>query len=103
VVIITIIIDALLAGLYFFQLNAAESVIYFLGMIIQAVFTVLLLILAVRYRGKKFAVIQPHFFYRNISIRYAIIIFSVIINALVLFLYVLNYLGINDIIFSQFR
>ena len=100
--VIAILIDLITCASYFFQLNSTPSQsLYLLGMILQAFFALILLIIAFTYSGKKFARIQPHLFYRVVSIRYWIILISKLINGAVQFLYVLNYLGINYVVFSN--
>lgn len=91
--IIAILIDVLAAALYYIQ--SGVHGIYLAGSIIQAVFTIALLIITVSYRGKKYAIISPHLFWRNFSFRYAVIVMSMIVNAVLLFLYVLNLTGTN--------
>lgn len=99
---IAIIIDIITAGAYFFQLHNPSEGIYFLGLVVQAVFTLILLVMIFSYHGKRYATIQTVVFMKRLSIRYAIIIFSFLINGAVLFMYVLNYLGTNNLIFSAF-
>ncbi len=70
-------------------------------MIFQGVITLLLLIMIISYKGKKYARVQTEVFVKYVSIRYGIIILSFLMNAIVLFLYVLNYLNINPLIFSR--
>ncbi|EMF0377639.1 hypothetical protein JMQ87_002494 [Enterococcus faecium] len=70
-------------------------------MIFQGVITLLLLIMIISYKGKKYARVQTEIFVKYVSIRYGIIILSFLMNAIVLFLYVLNYLNINPLIFSR--
>lgn len=97
---IAILID--LCTLFFYYLQLSSQNFYLIGLLIQAVCTFVLLIITFTYHGKRFGAIQPNFFYRLFSIRYGIIILSTIINGIVLFLYVLNYLGINNLIFTLF-
>lgn len=92
-----ILIDCLALFMYYIQLQNTN--LHLLGLVVQGVIVLLLLILSFTYQGKRHAKTPP-IGYRYFSIRYAILIFSVLINALVLFLYVLNYLGINDLIFT---
>lgn len=103
---IAILLDIFTAAAYFFQLHNPSTGLYLLGVLVQGVVTVLLLVITFSYRGKRLSrIVTPkNFFgrYRNFSFRYAVIVVSMFINALVLFLYVLNYLGINDLIFSAF-
>ncbi|MEG1504130.1 MAG: hypothetical protein RSC16_07780 [Enterococcus sp.] len=98
---IALLIDLLAFGSYVFQLHNGHSVIYLLGLIIQIIITVLLLIILVGYHGKKYSRFKSEG-YSYLSIRYAIIVFSLILNAIMVFFYVLNYLGINDVVFANF-
>ncbi|MBK4840843.1 hypothetical protein CUZ98_1937 [Enterococcus faecium] len=70
-------------------------------MVFQGVITLLLLVMMLSYKGKRYARIQTKAFVKYVSIRYGIIILSFLVNAIVLFLYVLNYLDINPLIFSR--
>lgn len=98
---IAILIDLLTLGSYFLQLNNGGLMIYLSGMIFQGVMAILLLIIMIGYHGKKYAGYRPEG-YSYLTIRYATIVFSFVINGLVLFLYGLNYFGVNDLIFSSF-
>lgn len=98
---IAILIDLLTMGGYFLQLNSGGPMIYLLGMIFQGVMTIVLLIMLIGYHGKKYSGYRPEG-YSYLTIRYAIIVISFVINGIVLFLYVLNYFGINDLVFSNF-
>lgn len=98
---IAILIDLLTLGGYFLQLNNGGSMIYLSGMIFQGVLTIVLLIIMIAYHGKKYVGYRPEG-YSYFTIRYAIIVFSFVINGIVLFLYGLNYFGVNDLIFSSF-
>ncbi len=98
---IAILFDLVAAAAYFLQLNYQTSGILFIGMIFQGVITLLLLVMMLSYKGKRYALIQTKVFVKYVSIRYGIIILSFLVNAIVLFLYVLNYLDINPLIFSR--
>lgn len=87
-------------ALFFFYIQTQNPNLYLFGLIIQALIVVVLLWLSLTYHGKKYARTPP-IGYRYFSIRFARLIISILINAIVLFLYVLNDLGINDLIFSQ--
>lgn len=92
-----IIIDLLTMGAYFMQVHNPD--LRYIGLIFQGVMVILLLILVFIYRGKKFMNFRPKG-YPYFTIRYAIIVFSFLINGAVLFLYILNYLDINSVVFS---
>lgn len=98
---IAILFDLVAAAAYFLQLNYQTSGILFIGMIFQGVITLLLLVMMLSYKGKRYTRIQTKVFVKYVSIRYGIIILSFLVNAIVLFLYVLNYLDINPLIFSR--
>ncbi|MGG5317879.1 hypothetical protein [Enterococcus sp. AZ072] len=100
--ILAIVIDLITAAVYFLQLRLPFSGVYLLGIVFQVLFTLILLVMSFSYQGKRSAKIQTNPAYHYISIRYALILFSTIIYGLVLFLYVLNFIGVNDLIFSQF-
>lgn len=98
---VAIIIDLITLGAYFLQLNYGSQTIYLFGLIFQVAMTALLLFITLAYHGKRFSRWRPEG-YSYFSIRYAIIVLSFIINGMVLFLYVLNFFGGNDLIFSAF-
>lgn len=98
---IAILIDLLTLGGYFLQLNNARSEFYLLGLIFQGIMTLLLLVIMIGYHGKKYTSYRPEG-YAYFTLRYAIIVVSCLINGVALFLYGLNYFGINDVVFSSF-
>ncbi len=97
---IAILLDVLTAGAYFLQLHHQTESLLLIGLIFQGIITLILFFIMITYKGKRYAKIQTQLFVKYVSIRYGIIIFSFIINAVVLFLYVLNFLDINPIVFS---
>ncbi|MBM7711029.1 hypothetical protein [Enterococcus xiangfangensis] len=99
---LVLLIDLFAALIYFFQLNTQSHSANFVGLIIQTLITLILLVITFKYKGKRYANIQPVFFMKYLSIRYAIIVISTLINLVVLFLYFLNFLGINNVIFAGF-
>lgn len=101
-VVIAIFLDLLSVALYIFQRMApTETPRLILGLVIQALIVLALLVLAFSYRGKRLSQVQPVVAKRILSIRFAVIVISLIIAAVMEFLYVLNYLGVNQLIFSQ--
>lgn len=98
---ITLLIDVLTLGGYFLQLNTGGSTFYLMGLIFQGIMTVLLLFILISYHGKKLTRFRPAG-YLYLTVRYAVILISFLINAIVLFLYGLNYFGINDGVFTNF-
>lgn len=100
-VVIAILLDLLSVALYIFQrLAPTEAPRLISGLVIQALIVLALLVLTFSYRGKRFSQVQPVVAKRILSIRFAIIVISLIIAAAVEFLYVLNYLGVNQLIFA---
>lgn len=98
---IAILIDLITLGGYFLQLNNGGPTLYLLGLVFQTIMTVLLLIIMIGYHGKKYSGFRPEG-YSYLTIRYGIIVLSFVLNGIALFLYGLNYFGINDIVFSGF-
>ncbi|GCF93266.1 hypothetical protein NRIC_11570 [Enterococcus florum] len=96
-----LLIDALTLGGYYLQLNHPGSFIYLIGFIFQLVMTLLLFFLTVGYHGKRYAGFRPEG-YSYLSIRFGLIVVSLLINGIVLFLYGLNLFGINDLVFSGY-
>lgn len=98
---VAILLDLLAAGAYFLQLNHQTEALLLIGLIFQGIVTLILCFMTIIYKGKRYAAIQPRLFIRYVSIRYAIIIYSFIINTVFLFLYVLNFLDINPLVFPK--
>lgn len=97
---LAILIDIITVGSYMFQSGHPSTGVYTLGLIVQAIATIILIIWSFSYRGRK---------YRNgwlfglfsATVSYGIILISAVINALVLVLYAMNLFGINSIIFGS--
>lgn len=94
-------LDFLALGTYFIQLNHPSNAIYVVGAVIQLIITAGLLLIAIGYRGPRFTAWRPAGF-SYLTIRYGIIITSLVINGLILFLYGLNLSGTNPIVFNGF-
>lgn len=94
---IAILLDAIAFGSYWLQTQSTD--LYLLGAIGQGVITLALLIMTVTYRGKKFGWFNFATWAHNFTLRYTVIVLSFIVNAVVLFLYVLNLTGTNPLIF----
>ncbi len=96
---LAIIIDVITAFTYFFQVKSGSMGVYVLGIVVQAVATLLLLIWTFTYQRKKYR--NPMIFgFFTATFSYGIILISAAVNALVFILYLMNILGINSIIFS---
>lgn len=93
--------DLLALILYFFQKQDLTTSRFTIGLIGQTMLVFALLILVFSYKGKKYSQVQPVIGMRYFSIRFALIVFSFIGNGLLLFLYLLNFLGRNSLIFSS--
>lgn len=98
---IAILIDALTFGAYFLQLHTDNHTWRFIGLILQGILTIFLLLLVIVYHGKRYSNYRPKG-YSYLTIRFAIILFSFFMNAIVFFLYLLNFIGANNLIFSSF-
>lgn len=95
---VAILLDLLAAGGYYVQLHSAG--LYLVGAIFQGLLVVLLLGITFGYKGKKWGWFNYSTWAHNFTIRYAIIVFSLIGNALLLFLYILNLTGTNSLVFQ---
>jgi uncharacterized membrane protein len=88
---IAILLDAIALGGYFVQDSSRTHAMFVAGFVVEVVITVLLLIMTIAYRGPRR---QQHDYnlkgWRYTTLRFAIIIFSLIINAGMLLLYFLN-------------
>lgn len=98
--VIAIMIDLGAWIVYEFQRQFSIQGVYLVGLILQSCFVLLLTYFSFGYQGKRFAKIQPYLFYRYLSIRYSVILISLFLNGVLLFLYVIHYLGINPLVFS---
>ncbi|WP_172189170.1 hypothetical protein [Lentilactobacillus kribbianus] len=98
---IAIIIDFITLGFYFLQLRTLTPSMFVLGIIVQILAVLFLLALVFIYQGQRRSNWHPEG-YHYLTIRYGIIIISFIFNAIALFLYILNFTGDNDIVFSGF-
>lgn len=96
--ILALVLDVLAYGIYAAQRQAAN--LYMLGTIAQAVVVVGLIICLVAFKGKRFGWFNFETWVHNFSLRYTIVVLSFILNALLLFLYVLNVTGRNGLIFN---
>ncbi|KRN25609.1 hypothetical protein [Lacticaseibacillus camelliae] len=94
---IAILLDAIAFGSY--RLQAQSAALYHLGLVGQSVIVLALLIMTITYKGKKLGWFNFATWTHNFTIRYAVIVLSLIVNALVLFLYILNLTGTNTLIF----
>lgn len=95
-VLITLILDVLSIGNYFFQLTLGPhtGIAYWLGTILQIIFAMILILFAITYKGKKNIDVKVPGFKNDIpTLRYSIIMASLIFNLPIIFLYVLNLTG----------
>lgn len=96
---LAIVVDILAVGLYHMQAVSLTHAVLLIGLVGQAVLSFVLLLFSIQYKGPRFTKYRL-IFYRFFSIRYAIIFLSLMVNVVVLFLYYLNYAGINPLIFQ---
>lgn len=95
-------LDALCVGMYFFQRQHQNTVVLTVGLVMQAAMVLALLVLMITYKGKRYHTIQPVVGVRYFSFRFAVIVFSFAIHGIMEFLYLLNFFGINTLIFSGY-
>lgn len=88
---IAIILDEIAAAVYVIQDQNRTQSMFVAGLIVQAVLALILLIMTFSYGGprkqKRDYTLKG---YRYLTVRFGIIIISLIINAVMVFLYVLN-------------
>ncbi|MCH4057073.1 hypothetical protein [Lapidilactobacillus gannanensis] len=95
-----IVIDLITLGVYWLQADYLATGLTLVGFILQAALVLVLLLLTIDYQGPRLTRYRP-VGYAYLTIRYGIIVLSLVINALVLFLEALAYFGINDVLFQQ--
>lgn len=96
---LTILIDVLTFAAYLFQFKMGSMSAYTVGIVVQAVATLILIVWTLTFHRKRFR--NPMLFgFFTATFSYGIILMSAAINALVLILYVMNIMGINHVIFS---
>lgn len=99
---LALLLDLAAAGGYFLQLHFfPNKPLEVAGVLVQLALTIGLLWLTIRYHGPRYSNFRPEG-YSYFSIRYGIIVLSLILNGILLFLYGLNLFGGNDVIFSGF-
>ncbi|MFD1393030.1 hypothetical protein ACFQ3L_05415 [Lacticaseibacillus jixianensis] len=94
---LAILLDALAFGSYTLQITNPN--LRLIGAVGQGVVTLILLAMTFGYQGKRFGWFNFQTWAHNFTIRYAIIVISLLINAVVLALYVMNLTGTNSLIF----
>lgn len=95
---LAIVTDVITAFTYFFQVRSGSMGVYALGIVVQTVATLLLLVWTFTYHRKKYR--NPIIFgFFTATFSYGIILISAAVNALILILYVMNIMGINNVIF----
>lgn len=97
-VLLTLLIDVIAAGGYYVQRQAAG--LYLPGLILQIVLVLLALAFTIGYRGRRRGRFNFDTWSHVFTLPYAFIVLSLIGNALLAFLYYLNYTGANPLIFS---
>lgn len=100
--ILAIILDLIAFGGYFLQHLYPGTSSYFLGFIFQLIMLVLLVLVTRKYYQQEFAGIRPEG-YRYPTIRFSVILLSLLINGIVAVLYGLNLLHITNIVFTGWQ
>ncbi|MCI1894734.1 MAG: hypothetical protein LKJ29_09935 [Lactobacillus sp.] len=91
-----LLLDVIAAGVFWLQQSQG---LYLLGTIIQGGLTLVLLIMLFTYQGKRFGWFNFSTWSHVFTVRFAVIVFSFLINAIMLFVYILNVTGANNVIF----
>jgi hypothetical protein len=100
VTLFALLLDVICLGGYYFQLYSGGPIIYLLGLFLQAIITIVLLWMTLTYKGKRYR--NPWLFgWFSATIRFGIVLMSLGVNAVMTFMYVVNYFGINDLIFNH--
>lgn len=98
---LTILIDIMAFSGYYLQDSLRTNPIFIVGFIFQILVVLVLLVFTFGYHGKRR---EKHDYtfkgYRYFTLRYAIIVVSLFINAAVLFLYYLHLSGAENLIFN---
>ncbi|MFD1484738.1 hypothetical protein ACFQ5J_05795 [Lacticaseibacillus baoqingensis] len=94
---IALLIDVIAAGSWYAQRQGGW---YGLGLGLQVLLTLILLVMTFGYRGKRKGYFNFNTWSHVFTLRFAVIVFSLIGNALLVFLYYLNWTGQNPLIFS---
>ncbi len=97
-VLLTLLIDVIAAASFYVQRQAAGM--YLPGLILQIILVVLALVFTIGYRGRRRGRFNYDTWSHVFTLPYAFIILSLIANAVLAFLYYLNYTGANPLIFS---
>lgn len=98
--ILAIILDIVAFGGYLFQVGNGGTMVYVLGLVLQVIVTLFLIRFCFRFGGQRHR--NPWIFgWFTATFRYGVILISTAINALVLVMYVMNILGINNVIFAN--
>ncbi|MCI1986666.1 MAG: hypothetical protein LKJ69_07515 [Lactobacillus sp.] len=95
---LALLIDLIAAGGWYVQRQAAGF--YTPGLVLQIVLAVLLLVMTFSYRGQRKGRFNYDTWRHVFTLRFAVIVLSLIANALLVFLYYLNWTGQNPLIFS---
>lgn len=102
--ILALLMDGFTFAAYLLQRTYPSRDAYFFGIVFQGLMVFLLMIFLFVYKGKRYGAATPQSYfghYRNFSLRYTVMVLSFLLNAIVLFLYTLNFLDINPLIFTN--
>ncbi len=97
---LAILLDAAAAICYFFLAQTGTPALITVGAGVQIIITLLLLILAFKFNGRRRARYWADGGYHPFTFRFGIIAMSFIINLLVAALYILYVTGTNTVLFS---
>ncbi|WP_179394854.1 hypothetical protein [Lacticaseibacillus absianus] len=95
---LALLLDAAAFGLYRLQPTGGPATLF--GLIGQGALALILLIMTFGYKGKRLGWFNFDTWTHNFTLRYALIVLSLIGNAILLFLYYLSYSGANNLLFQ---
>ncbi|WP_125704997.1 hypothetical protein [Lacticaseibacillus daqingensis] len=95
---LALLLDALAFGLY--TLQPAGGPATAIGLALQGGLALILLVMTFGYKGKRLGWFNFNTWAHNFTLRYAIIVLSLIANALLVFLYYLSFAGLNNLLFQ---
>lgn len=102
--VLVLLMDGLTFIAYLLQRTYPSRDAYFFGIVFQGIMVFLLMMFLFSYKGKRYGWATPQSYfghYRNLSLRYTVMVLSFLINAIIFFLYTLNFLEINPLIFTN--
>lgn len=96
---VALLMDVLMVLSYLWQSSQGGQVTYWIGFVLQIILTIGVLSALISYQGKRYK--NPVVFgFFTATVRYGILLISLVGGALLAFLYALNLFGANSVIFG---